>query len=217
MKYKALLLVACLMFTLGACINDSGINGRGAIVMESRPVVTFTSIRAGLPANIIISQEPEPSLRIETHENVLEAIDSYVLDGELILEFNRNVRNLDRLNIYVSSEDYENIRLSGAANISTEGCLAVDDLQVTLSGAGNLDFCGTADLLDVSISGAGNFRGFDMVAQTVEARVSGAGSMRVTAEQVLDVNISGAGSIYYRGNPQINSEISGAGSLIDAN
>ena len=217
MKYKTLLLLACLMFTLGACFNDDGINGQGPIVIETRTVDAFTAIRSSLPASVFISQDTEQSLRIETHENVLPIIDSYVRNGELMLELNRSVRNIDRLNVYISAEDYERIRLSGAANLNSEGCLNLNDLEIRLSGAGNINVCGTAESLVVDISGAGNFQGFGMVAQNVNASVSGAGNMRVTAEQALDVTISGSGSIYYKGNPQINSNISGAGRLIDAN
>ena len=217
MKYKTLLLLACLMFTLGACFNDNGINGQGPITIETRTVEPFTAIRSTLPANIFISQEAEQSVRIETHENVLAVIDSYVIDGELILDLNRSLRNIDRLNVYISAEDYRRVELSGAANLSSEGCLNLDDLDIRLSGAGNINICGTAENLGVNISGAGNFQGFGMAAQSVNASVSGAGNMRVTAEQVLDVTISGSGSIFYKGNPQINSNISGAGRLIDAN
>lgn len=216
MKLKILLPIFAIMMILGAC-HENSIDAHGPIVSETRVLDSFTAIRSSLPANIYIIQETSHSVLIETHEDVMPHIDSYVSGNELILGFSRSIRNLDRLDVYVSAEDYERIRLSGASNIRSQGCLTVDDLEVQLSGAGNINLCGEADDLRVTISGAGNFQGFDMVAQEVRATVSGAGNMRVTAEQMLDVNISGAGSIRYRGNPQIFSNVSGAGSLINAN
>ena len=216
MKLKILLPFVALMMILGAC-HEYGIDAHGPIVRETRAVDAFTQVTSSLPANIYISQELEHEVVIETHEDILPIIDSYVSGGELVLDLNRSLRNIDRLNVYVSAENYERIRLSGASNLESEECLSVDGLVVQLSGAGNINLCGTADQLSVGISGAGNFRGYDMVAREVSAIVSGAGNMRVTAEELLDVTISGAGSIRYRGNPQIFSNISGAGSLINGN
>lgn len=216
MKLKILLPFVALMMILGAC-HEHGIDAHGPIVRETRTVDAFTQITSSLPANVYISQGQEYEVVIETHEDILGVIDSYVSGGELILDLNRSIRNIDRLNVYVSAETYERIRLSGAANLESEECLSLNGLVVQLSGAGNINLCGSADQLSVGISGAGNFRGYDMVAREVSAIVSGAGNMRVTAEELLDVTISGAGSIRYRGNPQIFQNISGAGSLINGN
>ena len=216
MKLKILLPIMALTLIIGAC-HENGIDAHGPIVRETRTVDAFTAIDSSLPANIFISQDLEHGVVIETHEDILPIIESYVSGEELILGLTRSIRNIDRLNIYVTAEDYQRIRLSGAANLESEECLSLNGLVVQLSGAGNVNLCGTADQLSVGISGAGNFRGYDMVAREVSAIVSGAGNMRVTAEELLDVTISGAGSIRYRGNPQIFQNISGAGSLINAN
>lgn len=218
MKYRSIISLLSLVLVFSAChYSDDGISGNGPVVSEVRVVDTFSSISSSLPANIFISQDPEQSLRIETHANIMPLVQTNVVNGELILELSGSIRNLNRFSIYISAADYERIRLSGAANIRSEGCLAVDDLDVRLSGAGNINLCGEVDNLSVRISGAGNFQSYDMIAQEVNAVVSGAGNMRVTAEQILDVTISGAGSIFYRGNPEIFSSISGAGALINAN
>lgn len=216
MKYRFLML-ASLVLALNGCYYDYGYDAHGPITIETRTVNTFNAINVSLAANIFISQEPTQNLRIETHEDILPFIDSYVVDGELILDLRRNIASMSRLNIYISAEDYERIRLSGAANIRSEGCLSLDNLEMRISGAGTVNLCGETEVLDVRISGAGNFQGYGMVAEEVDATISGAGNLRVTAESILDVRISGAGSVYYRGNPQISSDISGAGSLINAN
>lgn len=216
MKLKILFPLLALTLIIGAC-HENGIDANGPIVRETRAVTPFTAIDSSLPANIYISQDLEHGVVIETHEDLMPVIESYVSGDELILGLTRSISNIDQLDVYVSAEDYQRIRLSGASNIRSEECLSLNSLVVQLSGAGNINLCGVADDISVGISGAGNFQGYDMVAREVSAIVSGAGNMRVTAEEILDVTISGAGSIRYRGNPQIFTNISGAGSLINAN
>lgn len=216
MKIKNVIYLLIIVFIATSC-DEMNINGSGPIISESRTVPTFTSISSSLPANIIISQGNEQSLTIETHGNVLSVIESTVVNGELRLRINNSVRNLDRLDVYITAADFENLRLSGASRLETEGCLDVDQLEVHLSGATSADLCGISESLEIHLSGAGIFRGYDMMAQTVGASVSGASHVQVNASQLLDVSISGAATVRYKGNPQINSSISGAGSLINAN
>jgi hypothetical protein len=214
LKNLLILIVPLVMFT--AC-DDHGIFASGNIVSETRVVDTFNSLDISVPANIYISQEADQNLRIETHENVMRVLETVVLNGELNIRLTRSLRNLDRLDIFVSAEDYERIELSGAATLSTEGCLDLDELNIRVSGASKINLCGQADVMDVRLSGASDFRSYGMEVQELRAVVSGASDMRVTAEELLDVTISGAASIRYKGYPEIHSDISGAGSLVNAN
>lgn len=216
MKIKNLIYFLLVIFIASSC-DEMNINGSGPIISESRSVSAFTSISSSLPANIVISQGSEQNLTIETHGNVLGIIESKVVNGELQLRLKENLRHLDRLDIYITASNYENLRLSGASRLETEGCLALNQLEVHLSGATSVELCGMADKLEIHLSGAGIFNGYDMMAQTIDASVSGASHVQVNASQLLDVSISGAASVRYKGNPQINSRISGAGSLINAN
>lgn len=216
MKLKNLFFLLAAITLVSAC-DDNGIFASGNIISETRSVDDFNSIDISVPANIYISQEPDQNLLIETHENIMNVVETVVINGELNITLSRSLRRVETLNIYISAADYERIELSGATILRSEGCLTLDNLEIRSSGASNIDICGQADELDVRLSGASNFKGYGMESQIVNIRVSGASNMQVTAEQMLDVRISGAASVRYKGNPQINSDISGAGSLVNAN
>lgn len=216
MKLKYLLFLLAAVTVISSC-EDRGIFAGGNIISETRLVDDFHSLDISVPANIYITQDPSQDLMIETHENIMRVVETVVINGELNISLNRNLRNLETLNIYISAADYERIELSGAASLRSEGCLNLDNLEIRSSGASNLNICGQVDELRFRLSGASNFRGYSMEAKTVNAVVSGASNMRITAEELLDVTISGASQIRYKGNPQINSDISGAGSLVNAN
>ena len=216
MKLKQLLFLLAAITVVTSC-DDRGIFANGNIISESRSVANFTSLDISVPAKIYITQDPQQEVRIETHEDIMATVETNVVNGELNIGFSRSIRNLSTLNIYISAADYERIELSGAAKLSSEGCLTLGTLEIRSSGASNINICGQADEVSLHLSGASEFKSYNMQAQTVRAVVSGATNVQVTAEQQLNVIISGASRVRYKGNPQIDSDISGAGSLVNAN
>lgn len=105
--------------------------------------------------------------------------------------------------------------IDGAGDIKLQ--VNADRLFSTVRGAGDIELFGDAALHDISVRGAGDIFGFDLATSESVVGVSGAGSVRLTAQDKLDVNIDGAGDVYYKGNPQIEIRIDGAGDVINAN
>ena len=104
------------------------------------------------------------------------------------------------------------LRIASAGGTS----LKFDNLQareLRMSGAGAIraDMAGQVDELTLSISGAGEYRGANLRSQEATVTVAGAGRVVVHAERVLKATISGAGSVEYLGNPEVTERVSGAG------
>ena len=104
------------------------------------------------------------------------------------------------------------LRIASAGGTS----LKFDNLQareLRMSGAGAIraDMAGQVDQLTLSISGAGEYRGADLRSQDAAVTVAGAGRVVVHAERTLRATISGAGSVEYLGNPEVTERVSGAG------
>lgn len=215
-KQNLLLLFVAFIFTINACDQD-GVNGEGEIKSESRNVDTFNSINVSVPANIFITQGSTQSLRVETHENVIDIIETYVTDGTLRIYNDQNIRNLKKLNIYITAADFQKLTLSGAASITSEGSLDLNDLNLSVSGASKVNISGNSNSLVINASGASSIRGFNMMAQKVDATISGAGNMKISSESELKVNLTGASSLEYKGNPVITSSVTGASRLVNAN
>jgi hypothetical protein len=94
--------------------------------------------------------------------------------------------------------------------------LDIDDLRaktLAISGSGALDarIGGAVQTQRVDISGAGSYDAERLRAQDATVQVSGVGNVVVNAEQTLDAEISGAGSIEYVGNPHVTQHVSGIG------
>ena len=201
------------ILALSGCSLDD-ITGNGPIINESRVVDDFHSVRLQIEADVYLLQDDEQSLRVETHENLLSIVDTYVSNGELIIKSNHNIKRARRLKVYISAPDFQNITLTGSGDIESENCLDLDNLNLKISGSGKINLCGMVDSLTASVSGSGDINSYALNAKVVDASLSGSGNIKVTAMNNLAIKISGSGDVYYKGDPLIDAKISGSGRVI---
>ncbi|WP_323756113.1 head GIN domain-containing protein [Roseivirga sp.] len=213
MKQQHLLLMPFAILALSGCSLDD-ITGNGLIITESRVVDDFHSVKLQIDADVYLLQDDEQTLRIETYENLMAIVDTYVSNGELIIKSNHNIRKARRLKVYISAPDFQNITLTGSGDINSENCMDLDHLNLKISGSGKIDICGTVDSLTASISGSGDINSYGLNAKVVDVNLSGSGKIKVTAIDNLAIRISGSGDVYYKGDPLVDSKISGSGRVI---
>lgn len=138
-----------------------------------------------------------------------------------------------KLRVYVSCKDLDKLNASGASDVHIEGTLTVGNIDIDLSGASDLrgiivakrmsvDQGGASDVrisgsatdLVIKASGASDFKGFDFVVETCEAKASGASDIQITVNKELNAHASGASDIFYKGNALIRDlHTSGASSV----
>jgi hypothetical protein len=105
------------------------------------------------------------------------------------------------------------LKLTGSGNIVVNG-IETESLKVTLPGNGTLTGTGTVKRLDVTVSGSGTVQFTRLIANDVQAVVSGSGSIFITATKSLDASVSGEGAILYVGNPQdVTKSVTGTGAI----
>ena len=151
------------------------------------------------------------TLRIEQHYSIIGASPSVAVSV--------TVPDLTRLDVSGASEatvrsvtaEGLDIGISGAGDID----LAADAQRLTISvtGAGTVTAHGTVDSGSITVSGAGGIEGEDMTIADATVSVSGAGSVKVRVRHSLDAHVSGAGTIVYYGDPRVTQDVSGAGSI----
>jgi hypothetical protein len=93
--------------------------------------------------------------------------------------------------------------------------LNTDELNVVLSGVGDVDIAGTVNVQNVTITGLGEYDARDLT--SLEADISLDGNVNQTAtvrvSNTLTVTITGNGTVFYIGNPAVDSDITGSGSV----
>lgn len=103
------------------------------------------------------------------------------------------------------------LRIAGAATGAMD--LAAQELKMEVAGASNVQLSGSADHADIGISGASDVQARDLVTQTADIRLAGAGNAEITCEQRLYVSISGVGKVSYWGEAEVEKSVSGMGTV----
>jgi hypothetical protein len=105
------------------------------------------------------------------------------------------------------------LTLTGSGNVVVDG-IEAERLVVDLPGSGTLTGNGAVTRLEVTVGGSGVAQFTRLVANDVQAVVSGSGSIFVTATRSLDASVSGSGAILYAGNPRdVTKSVTGSGAI----
>ncbi|NND31412.1 MAG: DUF2807 domain-containing protein [Saprospiraceae bacterium] len=237
------IIIAIGMFTLLAlqqsCVLDHVFDcehGRGEIIEESFRIDDVHSIDLRMDAIVFLTQGDDREVVISGQANIIDEIDFRVRNRELVIDNHRCIRNFDEIQIFITVPDIRELSIAGSGKISSQNQLNVNDLQLSISGSGDMDLdivgddvsgrisgsgsmklSGLIDDLNFTVSGSGTLRAFDLESQTANVTISGSGDVEITVIEALDVRISGSGNVYFRGDPIIDSRISGSGRVVDDN
>jgi hypothetical protein len=219
------LITACFLFTI---ISVS------AQKTDERFVDPFNKISMGIHGDVYVSQGPATKLTVEAEEEILGLIETEVKNNELRIRFSQNrVKSKIPIRIWITTPEIEGLYLSGSGNIITDTPIKTDEIELKLSGSGNInvkdltcdeieaaisgsgniDVAGSADELGIAISGSGNFTADKLETRETDVKISGSGNCKVNVTKELTVAVSGSGSVYYAGKPQIDASISGSGKI----
>lgn len=223
----------------GCFLDDIGINCRdaeGERMTKTLNIGNFDGIKLAMDARVEITQGDTLSVTVEGKSDVIDELSLQVRNGTWTIDTRDCMRNVGDLTIFVTMPNVHRLAISGSGtiystntlngndvdlDISGSGemdvALNVDDVEVFISGSGKIQAEGTADELDVSISGSGDFYAFGLASNRADVRISGSGDVEVRVEQFLKVRISGSGNVYYKGEPDLDVSVSGSGRAIDAN
>jgi hypothetical protein len=105
------------------------------------------------------------------------------------------------------------VLFSGAVNSSISGFETTGDLDISLSGASELNISGSVTNLQAIVSGASELSAFDLETTTANVDASGASKIKVKATQQLNATASGASNVRYKGTPTVTVSVSGASSI----
>ena len=184
------------------------------VTSESRAVSGFDEVELKGVGNLSIEQTGSESLTVEAEEDVLSKIKTEVENKRLIIgpERNTSINTTEPINYKLTVKDLNTLEVSGSGNVEVED-VDIDELAVTISGAGDVEISGSADSQNVEISGSGDYRAEDLESQEAKIDVGGSGLATVNVRDELDAEVSGSGSVEYIGDPTVKQDVSGAGEV----
>ncbi|HJS54989.1 MAG TPA: DUF2807 domain-containing protein [Chitinophagaceae bacterium] len=231
-KLVIMLAAAAELITFSSCKK---VVGEGMVLTETRTIAGFSGVSASVAGKINYKIDSAYKVEITAQQNVLDVIETSKLNGYLLIKVRNGVRIKvnEEIVINISAPTADYLHLSGAADLMVIGNIITanldmgisgtgnitlpavsvnDKITATISGSGNIDvWGGTAANEDLRISGSGKILLGSVDAQKATTTISGSGDIYVKLSQSLDATISGSGSVYYRGNPLISTQISGSG------
>lgn len=233
-KISLILVTALVLVTMYSCKK---VVGEGPSVTELRNTSDFDEIEFGVPGTLYYTPSPTFKVELQAQKNILEVIETFVVNGELRIKVknNTNVKPKENIIINVSGPDVKSLTLSGSGSlkvlpdfnpynlrirVSGSGSMLINklttgEIETQVSGSGDVQILnGTANSSTTSVSGSGKVDFAGISTKNATTNTSGSGTIKIFATDKLDCHISGSGVVMYRGTPQIKSSISGSGKII---
>jgi len=244
LKFKWLMMAFALTLTASSCFididDDDGIfgcvDGDGPIVEEVLALSDFSGISLNLPIQVIVKQGDIQEVRVEGKQNIIDELERDIRNGVWEIETRDCVRDIGNMKIFVTIPEIRELTIAGSGEIFGENVFIVQDVELRISGSGDMDLAmegddydvvitgsgnikleGLADELDLKITGSGDVAAFKLDALRARIEITGSGNAEVQVQDELDVKISGSGDVRYKGNPSLDVSISGSGRVVDAN
>lgn len=209
------------------------VRGNGNVVKKDLSLPEMDAFSLSFSGDVYLRQGAEQAVTVEMEENLVEYLNTEVRGGKWRIKFDRNVRNRRPVKVYLTVRDLREVSVSGSGSIvgentftdlsdvdigvSGSGDIQLDlegrELDVSVSGSGDITLGGKADRVSVGVSGSGDIRCDELVAATGNVRISGSGDVTIHATEELQIRISGSGDVAYKGTPRLSAKSSGSGDV----
>ena len=104
--------------------------GHGDIVTETMDIASFDRIRLDIPATVHLTQGDYSEVVIEGKRNVIDEIERDVHGGEWDIEFDRCMRQIGSLDIYITMPSIERIILQSSGEVYSENTIVQSQLDL---------------------------------------------------------------------------------------
>lgn len=111
------------------------------------------------------------------------------------------------------NSDRLGVETTGSGDITAKD-IAASTVTARTSGSGNIVVAGKAESLDITGTGSGNYMGRDLQSKSAKVVLSGSGDATVRVSDTLDATVSGSGSVRYIGDPTVTRHDSSSGEIV---
>ncbi len=233
MKNIKLFLSICI--TIGFLTSCEKIEGTGPIVSEVRNVKNYQGLRLSICGQINFQVSPVYHVELLAQENILNEIVTKMESNDLSIKWDHpiRVRNCEDITVNITGPDLDNVQISGANDLIVTGEVAHRNLDLAISGSGNIKMQdvliddnikteisgsgriymnhGRAHSTSIYVSGSGETDLGKVLTKKNTSYISGSGRVVVNVAEYLEAHISGSGDVYYYGNPRVDAKVSGSG------
>ncbi len=170
-----------------------------------------TSLSVDIPADVQFTQAPGPGkLVITGPKGTVDQVE--VKDGKL--DYATEPSDGQKVTVVMTAPNVSRFSLDGEGSIGI-AAYNQDQLELDLSGEGQLNAAGKARKLKLSISGDGRADLSKLAAEDADVSIDGDGHATIAPTISANLNISGDGEINLTTHPaSVRSDVSGDGRII---
>ncbi len=202
---------------------------------ENRQIGEFSELSVGGSFDVYLKHGSKAELKIEAQNVKLEDIVTEVSGKKLLIRLREGMWNTNGRagKIWLTYTALKKINSSGSSDIEAEGKIKGEELEISLSGSGNItagveltrlevNISGSADAQlngktqeqEITISGSGELKAVDLESDKAEISISGSGDATVYVKEEIEARVSGSGKVKFKGNPSRQiTKSSGSGSV----
>lgn len=203
MKFSSFTVIAvCLLsITMTACSQSKTVTGSQKYITQRVKVESFNGLQLMGSPNVTYKQsEGKPSVEIYGSDNIVELMEVYVNENDLIVKFKDNISILSsgKLEVRVSGPALKKISVQGSGDIKlSSGMQTNGNIDIKIQGSGDISGNNiSCSLLSLSIAGSGDISLSKINVLQTKANISGSGDIDLSgACQKAEYNIHGSGDI----------------------
>lgn len=205
---------------------------------KDRSVSGFSGLSVTSGIDVVLTQGNSEKMTIEAKGVEEEDVKSEIRNGTLRLYIDRKGRGMQwnrntYVKVYLTFRQLSNIQASGGADVSGQGTLSfnnlnveagggsdvtlalkADELNASAMGGADLTLEGSARTLNASGSGGADLDARKLIVGICNADSSGGSDVYVNATRELSLKASGGSDIYYYGSAKVLAKSESGGSDI---
>ncbi|MFZ6742719.1 GIN domain-containing protein [Undibacterium sp. JH2W] len=182
---------------------------------QTRNLPTFKSIKTRSAFGLVVEVGKPQSVQIKGNERFINNIVTEVIGDELVISYKEKntIKINDNTQVIISIPELSRFKMEGAGKTILNN-LSGPHFALSYEGAGMLVASGQVKSFTLRAQGVGLVETKDLIAEQVDARLEGVGSVSVNARDNLYASVQGIGSLTYYGHPRnISKTVEGIGSV----
>jgi len=227
-----LLALIALILSLSGCYSER-VEGNRDVISQDRPSQPFSDVVSQGGFSVVIIPAQETRIVVKAESNLLPYIYTMSDGTTMTVRFSNgvNINEHYPVEVFLYTPVLKSAWLSGSGNIQFSGfntsdmnlqisgsgnlnaAFTSDNLSAFISGSGNMTLAGNATNNTLAVSGSGNINSQGLIQEHCTASISGSGNCIAVVSKTLEAFISGSGTVYYIGSPAITTHITGSGSV----
>lgn len=188
-------------------------SGDGNVVTETLDLGGFTGVDLRINGNVTIQQGERFLVEVTGEQNMLDRLETNISNQVWDIDFPGCNLDYQALEIKITMPEVSTLKVSGSGQIAVVDTFRASDVDLLISGSGNIVFPGVVDHAFLKISGSGDIDAF-LVSDKLESSITGSGDIFLKGDcPIHDYKTSGSGKLFAFDfvTDQTNLKISGSG------